>query len=98
MALHLTQRRYFITRALENHVWFVVSDTIIDEEKYICPGSSCIVDPNGHIVASSQILTSNLLVYLIPSSFLNTEKQAKRINSPKDLEIILRDLSSNQKL
>lgn len=93
MALHLAQRNYFITRAVENYTWFVVSDTIIDEEEYICPGSSCIVDPNGYIVTSSQILTSNLLFYLIPYSSLNIEKQERRLREDRKFQTILEKLS-----
>ncbi|MBY0462789.1 MAG: carbon-nitrogen hydrolase family protein [Alphaproteobacteria bacterium] len=92
MVHHLTSKNHFITRATENYVWLVVSDTIIDEENYTCPGSSCIVDPNGYIVASSQILTPNLLFYNLPSSSFNPEKQAKRIHGNKELNDILKSL------
>lgn len=55
-------RNVDITRAVENRIWIVRADVTGENDKLMSYGSSGIVDPDGHVVRSAELRSTDLLV------------------------------------
>ena len=72
---HMQNKSHLLARAQENYAWFVGSDVTYNTEKEIGIGASCIIDPVGNIVATSQALTENIITYHISISTLDPKRR-----------------------
>jgi predicted amidohydrolase len=91
MLHYLRRKSHFITRAFDNHCWFVCSDIIWDEhDNQTCPGYACILDNNGEIVATAEAFNESLLTYSIPIHNLLETKNTRLLGTP-DLFKMMQD-------
>ncbi len=84
---HMHNKAHLQSKAIENKAWIVCSDVIDANDASVGVGASCIIDPHGNVVCTSQPLTENILIYNIPASSLDKkhigldrQKQEKFLN------------------
>lgn len=64
---------HFIARTFENNCWLVTADWVYQNNgETVCPGHSCIYDPNGREVKRSKENNEQLLVADIPDDHFST--------------------------
>ncbi len=66
---------HFVARSHENRCWLIAADWIwADDGELICPGHSCIYDPDGQEMSRSLENQEDLLIVDIPKDFLFHDK------------------------
>ncbi len=85
MLAWMHSKSHFITRAVDNHCWIIVSDIILEEGgSETCSGHASIISNRGEIVSKSEAFIENLLIYSIPTENL-LETKENRLKGDKDL-------------
>jgi predicted amidohydrolase len=90
MIHHLHSKNHFITRAFDNHCYFVASDIIWNDEKEVCAGHSCILNNAGDVIVRATPFEENLLIYSIPIASLQKQKK-HRVFGKKELFDIVKE-------
>ncbi len=74
----------FVARSHENRCWLITADWVLphNEEKSVCPGHSCIYDPDGKEMKRSREYKEDLLIIDIPNERLFEDKGRRVLGSP----------------
>jgi predicted amidohydrolase/GNAT superfamily N-acetyltransferase len=81
---------HFVARSHENRLWLVTADWVWPHDgKTICPGHSCIYDPDGKEIARSKDGSDDLLIVDIPHERLFHDK-GKRVSGSPSLAVKLK--------
>ncbi len=87
---------HFIARSHENRCWLIAADWVLaNDGKSVCPGHSCIYDPNGQEIARSREGDEDLLMADISKERLFKEK-GRRVRGSLALAQELCNRSFNQ--
>jgi predicted amidohydrolase len=85
---YLQRKSHFISRAFDNHCWFVVSDIICDKGDEVCPGFACILNDDGELAAKAEPFQEILITYSIPMSNLKERKNIRLFGNAELFEIV----------
>lgn len=97
MLHYLHRKSHFVSRAFDNHCWFVVSDIIWDEVNEVCPGYSCILSDDGELVAKAEPFQENILTHSISLDALKIRKKTRIFGNPELFEIVKKTYEQNIK-
>ncbi len=95
MLHYLHRKSHFISRAFDNHCWFVTSDIIWDENNEVCPGYSCILSDDGELVAKAEPFQETMLTHSIPLDTLKITKKTRLFGNPELFEIVKHTYEKN---
>lgn len=84
-----------MSRAFDNHCWFVVSDIIWDEGNEVCPGYSCILSDDGELVAKAEPFQENIFTHSISLDALRVRKKTRLFGNPELFEIVKKTYEQN---
>ncbi|VVC75647.1 N-carbamoyl-D-amino acid hydrolase [Aquicella siphonis] len=85
---YLHRKSHFISRAFDNHCWFIVSDIIWDKGEEACPGCACILNDEGEMIAKADAFQEVLLSYPIPLARLKEQKKIRLLGNPELFEMM----------
>ncbi len=96
MVNYLLRKSHLVTRAFDSECWLIVSDIICDEKDRTCPGSTCIIDHDGEVVAKAQLFHEMILSYRIPLDILNCEAKLRLKGDNQLFEILSNSYKNNR--
>jgi predicted amidohydrolase len=85
---YLHSNNWFISRAFDNHCWFVTSDIIWDKGDEVSPGFTSIFNDEGEIVGKAEAFQEMVITYSIPLNILKENNKLRIMGNHDLFEII----------